>query len=98
MCAVLLETFEASARQIGHRFTQDTWESILKVMMGICDHLLRLPELMTPLANMLCPLLIKVQSFSRDLTSYSYMLPYFICLVALYHLDSLTNSKQCYVG
>lgn len=96
MCAVLLETYEASAHQIGHRFTQDTWESLLKVMMGICDHLLRLPELMTPLANLLCPLLIKVRSIGLNFVPlFVYADGVCISLFASFGFDPVRGTTQC---
>ena len=55
---MVLEIFEAAGRELGPKFTLDTWHTMLKILLGICDHLLKAPEDQSPLATMLCPQLI----------------------------------------
>jgi len=62
LCSVALDILESAARDIGSKFNQNSWDSLLKIIMGICDHLLRVPENTSPLANILCPQLLKVTS------------------------------------
>ncbi len=58
----MLEIFESAGRELGPKFTLEAWHTMLKILLGICDHLLKAPEDQSPLATMLCPQLIKVKS------------------------------------
>jgi hypothetical protein len=60
LCSVVLDILESVGREVGARFSPALWESFLKVIMGICDHLLSPQESESALANVLCPQLMKV--------------------------------------
>jgi hypothetical protein len=61
LCATVLEIFDAAGRELGPKFSLDTWHTVLKIVLGMCDHLLKAPEDQSPLATMLCPQLVKVR-------------------------------------
>jgi hypothetical protein len=60
LCSAVLDIYEGITRELGLRFSQENWHTFLKIILGICDYLLKSPEDQSPLANMLCPQLTRV--------------------------------------
>eukprot|EP01114_Cavostelium_apophysatum_P000081 TRINITY_DN1007_c0_g1_i5.p1 TRINITY_DN1007_c0_g1~~TRINITY_DN1007_c0_g1_i5.p1 ORF type:complete len:802 (-),score=236.83 TRINITY_DN1007_c0_g1_i5:97-2502(-) len=61
LCNRVLSIIEQATREIGGRFSQETWELLLKVMLGCADVLLRDPlDDPSQLSSKLCPQLLKV--------------------------------------
>lgn len=60
LCSVVLEVIEQLGKDYATLLSVQTWESVLKIVLGICDHLFRLPEVECPLAKGLCPNLFRV--------------------------------------
>ena len=60
LCTVVLDVIEQIGRDFATLLSVQTWESVLKIVLGVCDHLFRLPEVESPLATALCPALFRV--------------------------------------
>ena len=63
---VILERF---GLEVGNRISTETWELLLKVVLGLTDLILKDPsDDMTHLSSRLCPLLLRVSSiqFTRN--------------------------------
>mmetsp|Transcript_2068 Transcript_2068/g.4811 ORF Transcript_2068/g.4811 Transcript_2068/m.4811 type:complete len:1158 (-) Transcript_2068:823-4296(-) len=60
LCLDVLDIFQQSSRVMGHRFTSDTWETVLKIILGCCDFLLATPEDTLPIAKLLASRLLEV--------------------------------------
>lgn len=52
---VVDEEFHATAQ-----FPPEMWKQTLQILMGICDHLLRVPETECILSNTICPYILKI--------------------------------------
>lgn len=85
LCSVVLEVIEQLGKDYATLLSVQTWESVLKIVLGICDHLFRLPEVECPLAKGLCPNLFRVTMslWVRSTTQSSEMWDIFKAL--LYH-------------
>ena len=60
LCLRVLDIFSRIGSQLADRLTRDTWEVLLKIVLGISDSLLKLPEDPHHLADELTPKLLEV--------------------------------------
>jgi RALGAPB N-terminal domain len=60
LCMDVLDIFQQSSRVMGHRFSSDTWDTVLKIILGCCDFLLATPEDTLSVAKLLAPRLLEV--------------------------------------
>lgn len=60
LCTVVLEVIEQLGKDYATLLSVQTWEAVLKIVLGICDHLFRLPEVECPLAEGLCANMFRV--------------------------------------
>ena len=84
LCSVVLDVVEQLGKDFATLLSVQTWEAVLKIILGICDHLFRLPEVESPLATALCPTLFRVTMslWVRSTTQSSEMWDIFKALVA----------------
>mmetsp|Transcript_20722 Transcript_20722/g.30812 ORF Transcript_20722/g.30812 Transcript_20722/m.30812 type:complete len:1224 (+) Transcript_20722:40-3711(+) len=68
VCHTILDAFQEVGRKLNARLTTDTWEHLLRIILGISDSLLSLPEGDSYLADDLAPKLLEVL-FELFLTS-----------------------------
>jgi len=64
LCSTVLEIIQTVGQKVGSRMTVDTWEELLKIMLGITDSLLKggrgnLDQAFS-LGQILCPLLLRI--------------------------------------
>lgn len=84
LCTVVLEVIEQLGKDFATLLSVQTWEAVLKIVLGICDHLFRLPEVESELASGLCATLFRVTMslWVRSTTQSSEMWDIFKTLVA----------------